>query len=169
MNDITARLTTAEERLNAAGREVRAIVMELVIAMTLEAFPEAHILEVEGQYGDSGFVLRAQRVTDADRNTIAGFAGDFHTEEWDDFTDEVDQYLDQLADLNPSNWRGANEIVLQAAVTAEVLITTYVDPAYADLMNLANLVEGAEKGAALQSAQLLRELSQILHRILPDK
>ncbi len=53
--------------------------------------------------------------------------------------------------------------------TASDLIDKYVEPAYADLMNLASKVEGAETSAALQSAMLMSELSKELHRLLPDR
>lgn len=53
--------------------------------------------------------------------------------------------------------------------TAGDLIDKYVEPAYADLMNLAGQVEGVETSAAMQSAMLLRELSKELHRLLPDR
>lgn len=52
--------------------------------------------------------------------------------------------------------------------TASDLIDKYIEPAYADLMNLASQVEGAETSAALQSAMLMSELSKELHRLLPD-
>ncbi len=126
MTDITTRLNAAEERLAAAGRDVAALVMEHIVAMTVKAFPTAHILEVEGQYGDSGFVVRAQRVVGSDRSTIAGYADDWHTEEWDDFTDEVDQYLDQLGDLNPSAWRDSSDIVLQSPDDNDVHVANVV-------------------------------------------
>lgn len=72
----------------------------------LAAFSAAATLAAWGEIGEEGtIILRARQVTDTDGRVLDDFDA-HHTEVWDDFTDEIDQLLDWLAELNGDDYLG---------------------------------------------------------------
>lgn len=108
-----ARYSKAVENYHAAAAALSAATEARAFAQAVDFFPNAVTLHVEGEVGEEGnIVIRAQKVTDVDGNTIAGYddGGMSDDETWDTFTDVVDPDLDWLGVLNGDDWFGENEI-----------------------------------------------------------
>lgn len=115
--NIEARMTQAVENYHSAAQALSAATEARAFAYAVDHFPGTVTLHVEGEVGEEGnIVIRAQKVTNADGNTIAGYDDDgmSESEEWDRFTDLVDPDLDWLGVLNGDDWFGDNEITEQA-------------------------------------------------------
>lgn len=114
-----------------------------IAAETLDFFPEADTLVVEGEHDSEGFFVRAQRVTVGGQK-IAGYGSDgvSDSDEWDGFSDDIDStLLDFLAGLTLEDYAGIQPIDLRAAISAgEGLGTT--DAEALDRLNL--LLSAAE-------------------------
>lgn len=173
MTDPTARRRTAETALAAASRRLTAAVMANVVTLTLEYFPEANKLLVFGLFGESGFTVRAQRVIDAGDNILAGYdvTGQSSSEEWDDFTDEVDPLLDELGEQNEDDWTGRNEIALHSAPPAPTTPLSDENVIRLDeALTLLTQVE-SEVGAAAERSglsALLDHLHNVIVSLEPD-
>ncbi len=103
----------AMEAYQAAAHALSMATEAWAFAHTIDRFPGAVTLHVEGEIGEEGNIcVRAQKVTDADGNTIAGYdeGGMSDSEAWDAFTDLVDMQLDWLGELNGDDWLGDGEI-----------------------------------------------------------
>lgn len=110
---IEERYEAAVASYHVAARALSAATEARAFAQALFYFPGTVTLHVEGQVGDEGnIIVRAQKVTDAAGNTIAGYddGGMSDDESWDDFTDLVDPDLDWLGELNGDDWLGDQEI-----------------------------------------------------------
>lgn len=110
---IEDRYEAAVAAYHDAARALSAATEARAFAQACHYFPGTVTLHVEGQVGDEGNVIvRAQKVTDADGNMIAGYddGGMSDDESWDDFTDEADPDLDWLGELNGDDWLGDQEI-----------------------------------------------------------
>jgi hypothetical protein len=93
---------------DAASRFARAIQAKVTRRIHAD-FPTAVYADVVGEYGED-YELRLRLV--AVRGPVAVLADDSDGELWDALTNEVDPDLDWLAQLEPDDWTGSQQLDL---------------------------------------------------------
>lgn len=93
--ELEALYQAAVQRYHAATRASVAATDALAFARAVIAFPGTVTLHLRALRVADGIIVRAQKVSDADGNMIAGYdaAGRSDSAAWDEFTDSVDVEL----------------------------------------------------------------------------